>query len=273
MNLTNGIRNTLRGFIAGETEDYEHLSPDFGMHEGRTREEWISHEIQEFKDRRELMGYYGIGREPYVSIDAVGKRGDVTFSMKSPQGAFIYQDTWNLGPDGLFVGNGRKFEIVSKLQFQEGKKPRRGLAIRSHNGSITAVTPIGLEVEECDLKAGINGHRDGFASVSILLPNDDLIGREAKFRIMDDAGNRSTETVWMRGIEEAQFEDGLFPEVSGPEVTIPMTEHPIWSLTIVDEAGDRAYFGHPEPGTYYFKNPVKSAFITDAMDNDWKVEV
>jgi hypothetical protein len=120
---------------------------------------------------------------------------------------------------------------------------------------------------------GVNGGRDGFASVSVLLPDDDLVGREAKFRIMDDAGNRSTEIVWMRGIEETQFEDDLFPIVDGKEVSIPMAQYPIWSLTVMDHAGETSYFGHPEPGTYYFKNPIKSAFITDAMDNDWKVEV
>lgn len=272
MNLKTAIKETLASFIASKTDGYAYLSENFGIHEGRTKAEWIEHEIREFKARRDLIIHYGVGQNPDVRIESIGRVGDITFSVVGREGVFIYQDTWTLGTDGKFVGNGRQFEIVTKLQFQEGKKPRRGLAIRSHNGTITAVTPIGLVVDECDLRAGINSRRDGFASVSMLLPDDDLIGREAKFRIMDDAGNRATETVWLRGIEETQFEYGLFPKVDGPEVTVPMSDYPIWSLTIEDDAGDTAYFGHPEPGTYNFIRDVKTAFITDAMDNDWTVK-
>lgn len=272
MNLKTAIKETLSGFIAPKDDGYDHLSDNFGIHEGRTKAEWIEHEIWEFRRRKDLMTQYGVGQNPDIRIESIGRVGDVCFSVIGRDGVFIYQDTWTLGTDGKFVGNGRQFEIVTKLQFQEGEKPRRGLAVRSHKGKIKAVMPMSIEFEECDLQPGINGDRDGFASVSVLLPEDDLIGREAKFRIMDDAGNRATETVWLRGIEETQFEYGLFPKVDGPEVTVPMSDYPIWSLTIEDDAGDTAYFGHPEPGTYNFIRDVKTAFITDAMDNDWTVK-
>ncbi len=265
MEMTETIRLLVSGLVDGNVP-MECISPDFTVHEGRSLQEWIDHEHREFEMRRRA---FGIDAETLsIRVDHKRKQGQATFSVIGARGQIAYQDTWSFDPDGRMTGNGSGFEIVAKLHFHSGRT-LRALAVRSAKGSIVSVVPIGVSASELSLHQGMRADEDDFATFTMLVEDDDLKGFYAKFRIADDAGIRSTETVWMRGVDEGGFTSGLFPQIDGPSVIIP-GEGPSWSLGVFLSDGSREGVDHPRPGRYEFGRPVEMAILTDAMDNDWR---
>ena len=243
------------------------MSPEFGIHEGLDARAWIRHEQREIL-RRSTAFQLAPGGICIVP-NRRGNGGETTFSMKTHDGVFVYQDTWVIGPDGRLRGNGRHFEIVTKLQLVAGGPTRRAMAIRDHGGSLVSVVPIGLALAECELNSGMSSSEDSFQTLSLLIEGDDCLGRQAKFRMSSDSGVRSTESVWLRGKEEPEFEDDLFPAIRGREVQVPGSRARLWSLNVMLADGDRTMVEHPRSGEYVFGKDVAMAVLTDAMDNDW----
>jgi hypothetical protein len=263
--MTEAIRRLVGGFIGGDVPT-ECFSPDFGVHEGLSLQEWIAHERREFEMRRQA---FGIATEALsIRIDHRRQPDCITFSVMGAQGRVAYQDTWMFDADGRMIGNGSRFEIVAKLHFDASGSPLRALAVRSAKGSIVSVVPIGVAASEAVLNQGMRAEVDDFATFTMAVENDDLRGFRAKFRIADDAGVRSTEAVWMRGVDEAGFTHGLFPRIDGRAVIVP-GEGPSWSLSVVLADGSRQAIDHPQPGSYEFVSAVETAILTDALDNDW----
>lgn len=259
------IRRAIEGFVDG-SPDIELFSDQFGIHEGRSLPEWIDHEIGEFEKRGHA---FAMGRGLEVAIDRYSHDGSTSFSVKNGNGDIVYQDTWWLDGRGRITGNGMLFEIVSKLQFKKGELPRRAMAIRSVRGGIISVVPLGLAADDCILKDAMNSDADGFATFSMHVPDDDLKGFPARFRIADDAGTRASELVWMRGTDDFPIEADLFPTIHGSFVTVPGTAR-LWELNVALDDGTKECFEHPLPGTFEFDTAVSSAVLTDIWDNDWQ---
>ena len=253
------IRRIILGFIEGEPF-LAGLSPRFGIHEGRTLDVWIDHELQEFARCKKA---FELDAGMSVAVDRMDADGSVIFFVRSGKGDLVYQDAWRIDGDGCIVGDGRAFEIVSKFHFARGRATRRALAVRSVRGRVTSVVPIGLTADECLFEQGLNS--DAFSTISMLLPNDDLKALWARFRISDETGARATETVWLRGISETV---DLFPFIEGRRVMLP-GEARAWELNVLLQDGTSRCVEHPIPGVYLFSQPVRTAVLTDAMDNDW----
>jgi hypothetical protein len=213
---------------------------------------------------------FGIDAETLSIREEHSRReGCITFSVIGAQGQIAYQDTWNFDDSGRMVGNGSRFEIVAKLHFDAAGGCLRALAVRSVKGDITSVVPLGVAASEAVLHQGMRADEDDFATFTMAVEEDDLKGFSAKFRISDDAGTRSTETVWMRGIDESGFAGDLFPGINGRSVLVP-GEGQSWSLSVVLSDGSCRSIDHPCPGIYEFDGAVETAILTDALDNDWR---
>jgi hypothetical protein len=266
MEVMETIRRLVGGLADGNVP-MECLSTDFGIQEGRSLQEWLAHEGREFEMRRQG---FGIDAETLsIRVDHHRQPGRITFSVMGAQGQVAYQDTWSFDDAGRMIGNGSRFETVAKLHFDASGSPLRALAVRSAKGSIVSVVPIGVAASEAVLNQGMRADEDGFATFTMAVENDDLRGFGAKFRIADDAGVRSTEAVWMRGVDEAGFTHGLFPRIDGRSVIVP-GQGPSWSLSVVLSDGSTQCVDHPQPGIYEFDAAVGIAILTDALDNDWR---
>lgn len=261
------ISHTVNGFISGIASD-EFISLDFGVHEGRTRSDWILHELREFELRRQA---FGLDSGAEVVIDRLFADGGVMFTVKNAAGTPVYQDMWQIDELGQVTGNEAAFEIVSKLHFDSSGPTRRAMAIRSPRGRITSVVPIGIDIEDFRVSDGIAADRDGFTTVSMLIQQDDLMSFEARFRIADNSGIRSTETVRMRGLDDFTPSDDLFAVIDGKKVTIK-GEDTVWELNVVLEDGTRSCVEHAAAGPHVFNQRVVTAVVTDPMDNDWLSE-
>lgn len=264
------IRETIRLLIAGMIDGNvpaEWISDDFGIHEGRSLQEWIAHEHREFQMRRRAFGIDPSALS--IRIDHARPTGGVTFSVMGGQNKLAYQDTWRFDGEGRVIGNGSRFEIVAKIHFDASGRHLRALAVRSTKGNIASVVPIGVAASEAVLNQGMRSDEDDFATFTMAVDDDDLKGFRAKFRIADDAGARSTETVWMRGVDESGFSGDLFPRIEGRSVFV-RGEGPSWALSVALKEGSRESVDHPLPGRYDFAAPVEAAILTDAMDNDWR---
>lgn len=266
MERSDTIWRIIAGLIDGNVPA-ECLSDDFGIHEGRSLPEWSVHEHREFAMRRQA---FGLDLETLsIRLDHERMPGRITFSVLGAQNELAYQDTWHFDDRGLLTGNGSRFEIVSKIHFDASGRHLRAMAVRSPAGKIVSVVPIGVNVSEAFLHEGMRFGEDDFVTFTMAVEDDDLEGFSAKFRMADDAGNRSTEVVWMRGIDESGFVDGLYPAIKGCSVLVG-GDGPSWSMSVALMDGSRMSIDHPRPGRYEFAAPVGTAILTDAMDNDWR---
>jgi hypothetical protein len=204
-----------------------------------------------------------------IRLDHERMPGRITFSVLGANNQLAYQDTWHFDARGRLTGNGSRFEIVSKIHFDASGRHLRALAVRSARGSIVSVVPIGVTASEACLHQGMRFGDDDFATFTMAVEDDDLKGFGARFRMADDAGIRSTEVVWMRGIDEKGFADDLYPRIDGSSVLVG-GDGPSWSMSVVLMDGSHESIDHPRPGRYEFAAPVGTAILTDAMDNDWR---
>lgn len=262
------IRRIILGFIEGEPF-LAGLSPRFGIHEGRTLDVWIDHELQEFARRKKA---FDLDAGLSVVVEKLEADGAAVFFVKSRNGDIVYQDTWRLDDQGRIAGNGMLFEIVSKLQFKNGELPRRAMAIRSVRGGIVSVVPLGIAADDCILKDAMNSDADGFATFSMRITDDHLKGFPARFRIADTAGTRASELVWMRGNDDFPIKADLFPTIHGSFVTVPGTAR-VWELNVALSDGTKECFEYPPPGRFEFDTAVSSAVLTDIWDNDWQADM
>lgn len=266
METSDTIRKIIAGLIDGNVPA-ECLSDDFGIHEGRSLQEWGVHEHREFAMRRQA---FGLDPETLsIRLDHERMPGRITFSVLGAHNQLAYQDTWHFDDRGRLIGNGSRFEIVSKIHFDASGGPLRALAVRSSAGSIASVVPIGVNAAEAFLHEGMRFREDDFATFTMAVEDDDLGGFSARFRMADAAGNRSTEVVWMRGTDEIGFADGLYPAIEGCSVLVG-GDGPSWSMSVALMDGSHMSIDHPRPGRYEFAAPVETAILTDAMDNDWR---
>ncbi|NTF17238.1 hypothetical protein G6L37_02180 [Agrobacterium rubi] len=266
-NLSSTIRRVVAGFVDGAPA-HDLFSGGFGTREGRSLDEWIAHELAEFQGRRSV---FGLDDGFEIAIDHVTETGTVVFSVLGRKGDAICQDAWDMDGEGRIVGNGSMFEVVSKLQFEEGSATRRAMAVRSPRGKVSSIVPIGLAVEDCMLAHGGNADVDGFSTFSMILPDDDLLGFSARFRMADDSGVRATETVWLRGLDSRSGGADLYPLIEKTSVTVPGSSR-AWTLNVMFGDGKSECLDHPLPGRYDFGRTVKAAVLTDLMDHDWIVK-
>jgi hypothetical protein len=268
MNFSKVIESVIQCFI-GEDVSLDLFSAEFGVKDGLNLNDWIKHEISEFKLRQTT---FGIAHDSLViRIDRI-RQQEVTFSVLGREGGVAYQDTWLFGADGRLKGDGSQFEIVPKILFRHTGQHLRSLAIRSPRGGVVSVVPLGLSVEESRLINGLRTDEDGFSTFQMTASDDDLKGFYARFRIADDAGVRSTETVWMRGVDEPGFENNAFPIIQGRNVIVPGNS-PAWALSVVLASGAASHIDHPRPGSHSFGEDIAVAILTDAQDHDWSVSV
>jgi hypothetical protein len=266
------IERFLAAVIAGDTAAaLRFCSPEFGVHDGLAAAGWIRWEEGEYARRG---GAFGIGPAPGLVI-VPGLPGAFNFAVLSDDGAFVSEDSLFVGDDGMIRGNGRLFEVVSKLAFTRGRRPARGLAIRGHGIRLDLVRPADVVATGLTLRRSATFDSDFFHTCAMSLPGDDLKGRQQAFRFAGSgaAGHvRQVFDVWLRGLDDPFFVGDLYPGLDGKLVTLPSGMRRYWSLMAAP--ADRAApvtVAHPEGGSVHaFPWPVAVAVLTDALDNDWQ---
>lgn len=239
------------------------LSPAFKIHDGMSREQYLRHELQEFKLRKEG---FGISACPTVveTNEAPGTRHIIVLSSS---GHLAYEDWLSTDEQGLISGNGRPIEVVTKMSFNErAARPHRAMAIRSHGAEILQVIPL-FSVSQCEFTRCDTYADDRF---NILSFDDDepFLSGDRSFRAVT-AIERMTFSALMRGMDHPYFVPDRFPQIDDRSVQIDIARGPVWSVTARMDNGRVETIDCPRNEWIEFPAAVVSATLTDAIDNDW----
>jgi hypothetical protein len=270
------VERFLFAIVAGDTASAVSLcSSDFGVHDGRRMIDWIKLKESEYAIR---ASSFGVGSDVRL-VRVRGLPGSVSFAVMAEDGTFLYEDSIVVGNDGLIVGNGRRFEVVTKLLFEQGRKTaRRGVEIRATGVSIELVQPVGFVPISSSFSRSMTFGSDSFHSYVMEVNSDDVSCRVMDFHFVGSGPNGVFEVdfpVWMRGVDDPFFVGGLFPEIDGFFVTLPQGMRRYWSLSVSPDRPSLPFVvERPEGGSVVeCPWPVDTAVITDPLDNEWTTMV
>lgn len=244
------------------------VSTEFGIQDGKPRLDWIKHELAEFTHRRQILGLESL----IISADASpGIAGTTAFSILDADGRLLFEEALLLDNRGRISGNGRMFEIVTKLLFTEGLATRRAMAIRAPGAEVVAAIPDITGAEGIHLSPGMNYENDQFTTVSFEIAGDDLRGMHGSVFVKEFGSPGVKQAVYLRGVDNPRFVRMRKPVIH--ERFIDLTNLadglPLWSVTAELVDGGFACVEHPKFDVLTYPKNVKTVFVTDALDNDW----
>jgi hypothetical protein len=240
------------------------LSPSFTIHDGLTRDAFLNHEIEEFRQR--LLHNE---REPEIQVTPIsGNRFEVCVVANG----LVYGSDFNVDDEGLITSNGNIVECVPKVRRHKGLI-ERAVAIRSHDFLIQTITPK-FPVLECHVtmapEAGLFSY---FHFLNGIDPAQSFIG---SLRVMMKNAKSANVVIEFPGLERFTEwqEKEFFPIIQANTVKVPIGKSRPWNVSAWLDDSSCVSIDRPEPGLEWaLKRPVKKAMVTDALDNDWVVEV
>jgi hypothetical protein len=264
MTATSVIRRWIEALSTGNEAVAEaFLSGRFTKHDGMTREQYLRHELTEFRERKDG---FDVPDAPDVIEEATAD-GLSHIIVLSASGGLAYEDWLRLDESGLIVGNDRMFEVVSKLQFSTAtERPHRALAIRSHGADILHAFPL-FSTAFSDFVPCDTYESDRF-NLLTFDDEEDLVSIERRFRAVTER-ERATFSALLRGTDHPYFIGERYPQISGCHVDIDVERGPIWSVTARFENGRNQTIDCPKASRIAFPADVVSVTMTDAVDNDW----
>ncbi|MBV6633532.1 MAG: hypothetical protein KI792_10945 [Alphaproteobacteria bacterium] len=264
------LKRYIEALIAGDREAAAaEISPSFERHQGRNAARHLEHELQQFEPRVER---YKLKEGVTITITEHGQSsGLLHYYVRNMHNQFIFEETTRVDDDGLILGDGYSWELIPKLRFErhgEGRNIRRGLCI-GFNGKV----PEKVLIMDKRISAGstlTNKHDEGSYHYWFQLEDD--VGESVNLlTLVKGEDDRAAErrTMHFRGNDHPFFIDNLFPTIEGSRVTLPDYPFVFWSLHVTLADGSTQGKYSPASGPHEYDQPVASAVLLDAVDNEW----
>lgn len=239
------------------------LSPAFTVHDGLVPEDFIKHEIEEFRQRLRRDE-----RKPDILVTG---NSQSRYEVSVVANGLVYAADFEVDDEGLICSNGNVVECVPKLRhYQDGVD--RAAAIRSHDFAVQMITPR-FPVLDCHITLA---PRSGlFSYLHFSSEVDPQKSFNGSLRIMMQVAGSTNVITEFPGLDKFSDwqEKEFFPIIMGNVVQIPVGKSRPWNASVWFEDGGCASIERPEPGFEWQQDkPVIKAMVTDALDNDWVVE-
>ena len=249
--------------MKSESDATRCLSPTFTINDGLEAAAFITHEIEEFRQRLQMDE-----RHPDILVNQHSEYG---YEVSVIANGLVYGADFEVDGEGLICSNGNVVECVPKLRHHQSGIGRAA-AIRSHDFLVQTITPK-FPVLDCHLtvatKPGL------FSYLHFSNDIDPRTSFTGALRVMLKVAGSTNLIAVFPGVEKFQDwqEEEFFPVISGDVVRIPKGKSRPWNATVWFEDGGRASIDRPEPGLEWKQHrAVAKAMVTDALDNDWVVE-
>lgn len=243
----------------------ELLSPNFGLHDGLCAEDFVKHEIDQFKER---ASRFGSSDRIIFRYHSKFSDGFIVFFMARADVAetFLFEDVFRFDSLGI-VGNQNRVEAVSKLRFMEGQsQPMRSIALRARQLQIRNIAPL-FPVTDIVFHKSDTHDQDDFFQVNVVCDDASRTILE-RFRFFTSEGNFN-QSIRMRGLDHPCFCEMPFPNIKGKRLFIGAIDRYIWSVTVKLVSGAVLVYDNISDVPHEFNDAIHSVTITDALDNDW----
>ena len=265
------IKDYVKALFEGDEEKVRSFFAYDAYHSGFPLDEFIKYEIGQFArnsphfDLDENFNY----EMRYVD----GTTGYYSFFNSKNQ--FVFGYLLNI-ENGKIIPDGSRFQLVPKILFKNGSA-ERSIAFASpyHKFNVLSITPKKLELETSKLSKSINEEGDGFSNYLFSVHNDDYQGvRFVDFRVLANDYSETVKTI-LSGTDHMDFIEDMYPIISEDRLSVAMPDNNafIWSLAIEFKNGENFHLEFPKGDIVYTDKEIEKVILTDALDNDWSVEV
>jgi hypothetical protein len=246
---------------------------EFGLHLGGSLDEYIEHEMDEYKVK---CAKFGLTEEGPLQVYQLAP-DRLYFYFGNTLDPALFEAVWTMNEQGLLLGNQSKFRWEPKMQsIKKGTmvKRTRVCNIKSNQGLVLswwrlkdreAANPSHTISELEDIMGGT------FTSCLYEEPFNDTQSYWATWRIQDTQGGKETQRVWMRGLNHPQSQGDTFPEVDfhgGHVRAHPKTKTIVIVCANFDD-GTKTMLKYPEAREWFFDKPIRSICVTDGLSYDW----
>lgn len=239
------------------------LSPSFTRHDGLTKQAFIEHEIEEFRQRLLLDE-----RSPVIQVSPLSV---TRYEIRVVAKGLIYATDFEVDSEGFICSNGNVVECVPKLRRHQGKIDRAA-AVRSRDFLIQTITPR-FPVADCHLT--VASEKGLFSYLHFSNEIDPAQSFTGSLRVMMKNASSANVRIDFPGFDRfADWQEKeFFPIIEDNRVKLPLGKSRLWSASAWLDDGSYVSIDRPEPGLEWNLNrSVAKAMVTDALDNDWVAE-
>lgn len=252
---------------------------DFGFHNGYTKEDYISHEYEEYGLK---CPKFGLNMDSKFQVFEL--KNDIYICLGNEGDSAIFESVikWDKDYQRL-KGNGYQFKIEPKTKFIKNLntnkiEKQRQINISSKEKSINSVYPGNFEEQVFLVNNNLSALFGGSFYSFCYTIEDDKLNYVAKtylekIKIVTNENKVYTYEVLLRGEDHPYLQKDAYPILKNDNSFILKNEIFPAILCVVFKDGEKKYIKYPEEKEFKFEKEIVEICLTDKLSYDWIIKM